>query len=205
MCKRAANRRHSLTFLPVSRMASEKFCRDCGEYRPVSEFTRNRGQPDGLAFYCKTHARHRRTASQRVQLGPPKHRFPQAVVVPEGHKWCPDCGEVKLLENFPRKRGTTSGHYSYCKPCHNLRGKASKDKVGGARTYHLKRRYGISADDADMMLAEQGGLCAICGIAPAEHVDHDHETGLVRQLLCFNCNGGLGQFKDDPDVLRAAA
>ena len=55
------------------------------------------------------------------------------------------------------------------------------------------------------MLAEQGGLCAICGVAPAAHVDHDHETGAVRALLCFNCNGGLGQFKDDPAVLRAAA
>ena len=48
------------------------------------------------------------------------------------------------------------------------------------------------------MLAEQGGLCAICKSAPAAHVDHDHATGAVRALLCFNCNGGLGQFKDNP-------
>lgn len=55
------------------------------------------------------------------------------------------------------------------------------------------------------MLAEQGGLCAVCKVAPAAHVDHDHATGAVRALLCFNCNGGLGQFKDDPKVLHAAA
>jgi hypothetical protein len=55
------------------------------------------------------------------------------------------------------------------------------------------------------MLAAQGGLCAICRAAPAGHVDHDHVTGAVRELLCFNCNGGLGQFRDDPAVLRAAA
>jgi hypothetical protein len=55
------------------------------------------------------------------------------------------------------------------------------------------------------MLAEQGGLCAICKAAPAVHVDHDHATGAVRALLCFNCNGGLGQFKDDPMALHAAA
>ena len=55
------------------------------------------------------------------------------------------------------------------------------------------------------MLEEQAGLCAICRRAPAAHVDHDHLTGAVRALLCFNCNGGLGQFKDDPAVLRAAA
>lgn len=55
------------------------------------------------------------------------------------------------------------------------------------------------------MLAFQDGLCAICRTAPAVHVDHDHETGAVRALLCFNCNGGLGQFKDDPYLLRMAA
>ncbi len=86
-----------------------------------------------------------------------------------------------------------------------MRGKASREKVGGSRTYHLTRRYGISAEEFDVMFAGQSGLCAVCMSAPAEHVDHDHETGRVRQLLCFNCNGGLGQFKDDPTVLRAAA
>lgn len=54
------------------------------------------------------------------------------------------------------------------------------------------------------MFAEQSGLCAICGTAPAAHVDHDHATGKVRGLLCFNCNGGLGQFKDQIGVLNAA-
>jgi hypothetical protein len=55
------------------------------------------------------------------------------------------------------------------------------------------------------MLAAQGGVCAICKAAPAQHVDHDHETGAVRALLCFNCNGGLGQVKDNPTLLHAAA
>jgi hypothetical protein len=67
------------------------------------------------------------------------------------------------------------------------------------------RRYGITAEDADAMLLAQGGVCAICRAAPAAHVDHDHATGAVRALLCFNCNGGLGQFRDDPLLLHAAA
>jgi hypothetical protein len=125
--------------------------------------------------------------------------------VPAGWKWCPDCSTVKPLAEFVKNAAAQSGWSAYCKPCHNVRGKASKDKVGGSRIYHLKRRYGITAVEADAMLAEQDGLCAICRRAPAVHVDHDHATGAVRALLCFNCNGGLGQFKDDPDVLRAAA
>ncbi|MEX5720417.1 endonuclease VII domain-containing protein [Geodermatophilus maliterrae] len=77
--------------------------------------------------------------------------------------------------------------------------------MGGSRTYHLKRRYGMTAEEADAVLADQRGLCAICEVAPAEHVDHDHVTGRVRALLRFNCNGGLGQFRDDPQFLYAAA
>ena len=55
------------------------------------------------------------------------------------------------------------------------------------------------------MLTEQGGLCAVCRSNPVEHVDLDHETGAVRALLCLTCNGGLGQFKDDPGLLRLGA
>ena len=54
------------------------------------------------------------------------------------------------------------------------------------------------------MVAEQGGLCAICREAPAEHVDHDHATGRVRGMLCFNCNGALGQFRDRTDLMLRA-
>jgi hypothetical protein len=185
-------------------MAS-KFCKDCDGLRPTSEFTRDRSRPDGLSFYCKLHARRRLLQSKDARKGPPRTRHPRDAVVPQGHKWCPDCATVKPLEEFVRNASQPSGWAPYCKPCHNIRGKAAKDKVGGSRSYHLKRRYGISADDADAMLAAQGGVCAICRAAPAQHIDHDHETGAVRALLCFNCNGGLGQFKDNPTLLHAAA
>jgi hypothetical protein len=54
------------------------------------------------------------------------------------------------------------------------------------------------------LVRAQGGKCAICGRDGPEHVDHDHESGLVRGVLGFNCNGGLGQFGDDMDRLAAA-
>jgi hypothetical protein len=127
------------------------------------------------------------------------------VSVPDGQKWCPDCGLVQDISSFGRNAGNSSGVNSYCKPCHNARTRRSKELVGGERTYHLRRRYGITAREVDRMLADQGGLCAICRAAPAAHVDHDHATNAVREMLCFHCNGGLGQFRDDPAVLRAAA
>lgn len=54
------------------------------------------------------------------------------------------------------------------------------------------------------LLELQDGLCAICGVPNPEHVDHDHRTGAVRGILCFNCNGGLGQFRDNIAHLERA-
>jgi hypothetical protein len=64
-------------------------------------------------------------------------------------------------------------------------------------------------DQYGTLLAAQGGICAICGGPPtgmgkSYHVDHDHETGIVRGLLCSNCNTALGLLGDDPSRLAAA-
>ncbi len=184
-----------------------EFCRDCGGHRPVSESSNNKRSRDGLAFYCRVHLAERSARSREARRVQPRRyrRAPSDLVMSDGRKWCPDCESVKPFDQFSRTSASRTGRATYCLPCPNARGKTSREKVGGARTYHLKRRYGITAEEADAMLAEQGGLCAVCRTAPAAHVDHDHRTGRVRELLCSTCNGGLGQFKDDPAVLRAAA
>ncbi|MEV4663083.1 endonuclease VII domain-containing protein [Micromonospora echinofusca] len=99
----------------------------------------------------------------------------------------------------------SSGRHSYCKPCHNARTRETKQRLyGGSREYHLRRRYGIGEKEFQELLAEQGGVCAICGTPDPQHLDHDHRTGWVRGILCFNCNGGLGQFRDDQSRLAGA-
>lgn len=82
----------------------------------------------------------------------------------------------------------------------------------GKRLATTLRRYGITVDYYNSMLAKQGGGCALCGCKDSGcskkdrlHVDHCHTTGKVRGLLCTNCNQGLGKFKDNPDRLRKAA
>jgi hypothetical protein len=121
-------------------------------------------------------------------------------------KRCPDCGKYKPLEEFPRNKRMRVGRHAYCKPCHNARGRESKNRLyGGSRHDHLKRRYGIGALDVEELIRQQGGVCPICDKPGPEHVDHDHATGRIRGILYFNCNGGLGQFGDDPQRLSRAA
>jgi hypothetical protein len=75
------------------------------------------------------------------------------------------------------------------------------------------RKYGITVEQYDEMLALQGDRCAICRISSAEHVktrqqilavDHDHKTGKVRGLLCTQCNTALGLFRDNSAFLIGA-
>jgi hypothetical protein len=73
------------------------------------------------------------------------------------------------------------------------------------RAYWLKSRYGIGLDEYNHMLALQGGKCAICErVMDSPKLDHNHETGEPRQLLCNNCNCGIGFLQDDRVVVAKA-
>lgn len=75
------------------------------------------------------------------------------------------------------------------------------------RLHKLKFYYGMDADDLHRLYAKQDGRCAICKHPEGEkrlHVDHDHDTGLVRGLLCGNCNALLGHARDSTEILRRA-
>lgn len=125
-------------------------------------------------------------------------------------KSCRDCGQEKPYDEFSPASKASDGRTSYCRDCLRLRHRAYRDaKAGGAprrpaRDYHLKRRYGLTSADVDAMVEAQGGVCALCRERKPEHVDHDHVTGVVRGVLCFCCNQGLGNFRDRADVMRHA-
>ena len=89
-------------------------------------------------------------------------------------------------------------------------------KSCSTRNSNIKRRYGITSDTVHEMYKAQDGKCKIC-LKPGDVfelgfvkrskqlcLDHSHRTGKVRGLLCNNCNRGLGMFKDNKDVLKAA-
>ncbi|WP_217566407.1 endonuclease VII domain-containing protein [Streptomyces sp. GbtcB7] len=172
-----------------------KRCTGCGQELPLASFAADSNRRDGLQVRCRecvaeysaAHYRRRREALGKTVR--------EKVEVPAGHKLCRTCGEVKPHSEWHRNSSASDGLSTRCKACRAIRG----------REDHLKRQYGLTEAERDEMVASQMGLCVICLKAPAVHVDHCHETGRVRGVLCFNCNSAIGKLGDDPDAVRRAA
>lgn len=89
------------------------------------------------------------------------------------------------------------------------------NNLGRVRKYnrnsYLSRTHKLTLEEFEALLSQQGNVCAICGTdtpgggRAVFSVDHDHETGQIRGLLCHGCNVGLGHFLDDPQLLLKAA
>lgn len=130
----------------------------------------------------------------------------------KGHTWCKDCDSIrvrtwyrsnqhqrKTYEQVRRETRTpeeAAQHRAYQKAWY----RNNPDKVKAQRL----KKYGLSLEEFRARLEAQGGLCAICRIAPAEAVDHDHATRQVRGLLCHHCNHGLGKFRENVTILENA-
>lgn len=112
----------------------------------------------------------------------------------EEHKECYTCGEILPIAYFFKSQVNRDYNRS-CNKCNAL------------------RKYGINLADYKEILDKQEGNCAICGNPETDirngevcnlAVDHNHETGEVRGLLCRSCNTALGLLKDDVTILKAA-
>lgn len=147
-------------------------------------------------------------------------------------KQCFRCKDVKPAEAFDRSERGRFGRASQCKPCAKLSREDRKrvepdvflrqqrayiaknpDAVLMTRFVSRLRRYGLTVDAYHALAEAQEFQCAICGKEPDAsryaidgfNVDHDHNTGAVRGLLCHGCNIGIGAMLDSAQSLRAAA
>jgi len=114
-------------------------------------------------------------------------------------KDCTRCRRSLPADCFSADKRAKSGLQSRCKECDK---KVKKGKASYYREWHLQSKYGISSSDYETMLEQQQGNCAICEIN-VKHcenqrlaVDHDHDTGEVRKLLCKKCNQAIGLLQD---------
>ncbi len=153
-----------------------KQCTKCGQDKPHSDFYANAAGKDGLRADCKICVAARRKA------------------------W--------YSENRQREIDRVKSWKKANKDRYNAKQRryraANKDRM---RDGYLRRTFGITLRDYERMLHEQGGGCAICGAPEPEgsslHVDHNHDTGDVRALLCFPCNNALGLLEEDEERVRA--
>lgn len=130
---------------------------------------------------------------------------------------CPRCKQEKPLTDFYRNRAKANGRHSYCKDCNRIRSKewgqsaeSKKKRLANARSYILRRIYGINEEIYQEILEKQNGCCAICQkhhttFSKRLAVEHCHRTGYIRGLCCTYCNRGLAVYHDKSEYFRRAA
>lgn len=139
-------------------------------------------------------------------------------------KVCSRCKRSEPVSAFSKATNRKDGLQNYCKPCDSKAGKdwrnenreranafqrlwrsENPDKVReyGRKSY-LQIRYGLTEDDYLKMVSDREGKCDICGEVLELFVDHCHDTGYVRGLLCNLCNFSLGGFREDLNILMNA-
>jgi len=105
--------------------------------------------------------------------------------------------KAQLATSGEYRHGTMSGYTTGCR---------CDDCKAAQRAYMMQRNYGLTPDEYDALLLRQEGLCASCGEKPDNtrgfHIDHDHESGDVRSLLCHGCNVAFGLLREDPERIR---
>jgi hypothetical protein len=180
-----------------------KKCTKCGEKKPLDEFYRRIALKSGYRSECKSCSDlHEKSVRKGRKLNP---------VQPPKSKICPRCSKRKSSDKFYNNVGKSSGLHSLCKECSSSEQALNRD-AEKSRWKMLLKKYDITQEAYYKLLSLQDNGCAVCGSkTPQRHgakyffVDHDHETGKIRSLLCHCCNYGLGMFKDDPECLEAAA
>lgn len=163
-------------------------------------------QANGTYPWCAKHlARYRRHGD------PLTVKAPKARISADGStRECCRCGQWKPLDEFYPEYAPGKGKRSACRACLQAEARdkyrENPDMQARRKRRYVLRLYGISLETYEAVLAAQGGVCAICREQPDDRalaVDHDHETGAVRGLLCGLCNMSLGRV-ESPGWLDAA-
>lgn len=168
-----------------------KVCKDCGVERPMSEFKINNTSAGGRIRTCRDCM----SIKKYNRIRRLKPYVTKSFEYPDGTKLCTQCNQVKPKSDFRSHYKKTGKLYSRCFVC-----QADSERM---------KNYGITGDEYRAMLLAQGGVCKICNkpnwTEKFLYVDHCHDTGKIRGILCHNCNAGIGLFKDNVELLLLAA
>jgi hypothetical protein len=178
-----------------------KICSKCYKMKPLAEFNIRHESVDGRSYVCKSchsieqNSRYTRKRRKRV-IDPDNNQIE-----------CYKCRKILPKDQFSITRNNK--FHSYCKSCRNI-SRRTRDEWAKKRD----ARYGLLPGQYDRLLVKQNSVCAICklpetcttiakSVSPLS-VDHSHNTGVIRGLLCNNCNLMLGYAKDNIQTLKQA-
>lgn len=132
--------------------------------------------------------------------------------VEDGYKYCSTCGAEKLLTEFHKNKQRTDGLQNKCKNC--MKGFRKYNPIAKKKSAILNN-YGLVWEEYIELYNSQEGKCKICkefisieinnaksNDRTKAQIDHNHDTGEVRGLLCMSCNKGLGFLKDNITILE---
>lgn len=165
-----------------------KHCGGCNQSKPVSQFGRRKLSGDGLQTQCK------KCMTQAALDWRARHPEKKDEYREKGN----ECNRKRYATDPVRRQGVKDNARKWKEA-------QPPEKISRmTRNARLLREYGISQADFERMAAEQNHRCLICHKEKDLAVDHCHRTGVVRGLLCHNCNKGIGHFFEDVETIKRA-
>jgi hypothetical protein len=201
----------------------KKTCTSCKEEKEINDFYKFNRAKDGRCSICKKCDNNRKTAYLRkksLELGKTQRNYTLDAKKDRenGIKYCPECKIRKPISEFLYNNAARDKVDFFCIDCKKKLAKRYRQTPEDRRKYYQKRKrdiinsrllrnFGITLEQYEKKLEEQNGKCEICGLTPIENkkslaVDHDHNSGRVRGLLCNNCNVAVGFLKDNVDKAK---
>lgn len=155
-------------------------CAKCKTHKAESEFSRDRKRSDGLYPTCKKCVmKYLKKYRQKPEVRQLEKQYQL--------RWSRRPKRKKQIREYNHRQAHPNG-------------------IKNNRKMAMAWKYGITVDAYDAMYRGQNGCCATCGNPFKEHkeaqVDHCHDSGIVRGLLCANCNRALGMVKDNAEILE---
>lgn len=195
----------------------KKVCCTCKSELDVSMFGKRSSYWDGLRTECKKCEKARRDELAAARSA---RMTKENVMASNYSKECSSCACIKPASGFYYNPKISDCLTSRCRACCRMEHRRRSENMSeeqiiarraSSRKSKLKNKYGMSVEDHNVLSSYQSHRCYICGaeelgISGGRELcaDHDHSSGAPRGLLCWDCNVGLGRFKDSRDLLDRA-
>ena len=176
---------------------TSKKCSRCKLELSSDKFLKDSGKQSGLTSHCRDCKKKQRLSEQGRKRSTNYYSSKRYKELKKKHNQKPEI-KKRIAEYAKTEKSLSAGR------AHRSRPEVKESIKIWAKRYSLKKQYGLTLEEHQSMVTAQKSCCKICHRPAKLHVDHDHNTGKVRGLLCLSCNMALGLMKDNTEVLSNA-